>query len=576
MNGTSPLAQLLRPVRPMLIAVFSAGFLASAFTLAAPIALTRLSLGAVEGTLTARTTWMLLAIVALGFAGSHLIANAATGYAHMAEFRFRRDLRSRLARTMGDLPLGYHCAESSGRIRTVLAEDVTKIHTIIAHSGADLGQSLGAVLIGGAYLFILSWSYALVLLSWIVVALVVFMLAMLASPNTSSEAFNEAEKDLASATVELTDGIATVKAFGMTGTLFTRFSLAVDRYTSASFEWMKGPGRPMAVMTAAISPAGMLIPILVGAWALGGLGLIEPVLVVPFLIVGVALPSGLMNVIPLVHLLTQGRDAAGRIHALLAEKPLLEAAEPRTIPEDAPLDIVFEDVSFAYEDAGADVLSNVSLRFPAGGVTAVVGPSGSGKSTLVRLIARFWDVERGRILLGGVPIRELASRDLLSRLAIVLQDGGLLADTVVENIRLGRPDASREEIEAAAASARIHERILELPDGYDTVIGSAGAKLSGGEAQRIALARAFLADSQVMLLDEATAQADPHSERRIQEALGALAEGRTTVVIAHRLATIVDADMIVVLDGGRVAETGTHSDLLARGGVYAAMWEAQR
>ena len=555
MNTRLTLSSLLKPVLPSIIGVFLCGFASAGFTLLSPIAVTRLALGALRGDLDSPSALFWLAMILIGFSLSHLLVGGATSYAHMVEFRFRRELRERIARHVSRLPLGWFVSESSGRIRTIIAEDVTKIHTIIAHFGVDLGAGVGTLLLGSAYLIALSWPYALVLLVWLLVSLALFTAAMMLNPASGIEEFTEAEKDLSSSTVEMVDGIATVKAFGMSNSLFRRFSAALDRYTTASYEWMKGPGRPMAVLMVLISPAGMLVP---------------------FLLVGVALPSGLDGVIPLAHLLTQGKDAAERIGALLAEEPLPEAEHPLTIDPAAPAEVVLEDVSFRYRQDAPYALRNVSARFPAGSVTAVVGPSGSGKSTLVKLIARFWDTNEGRILVSGAPIKELATPALLSQLAIVLQDGGLLSDSVTENIRLGRPDATEEEIVEAAKSALIHERILELPRGYDSVIGTEGAHFSGGEAQRLALARAFLSDSRILLLDEATAQADPHSERRIQEALGALARNRTTIVIAHRLATVVDADQILVLDQGRLVDSGTHTELLARKGVYADMWKAQQ
>lgn len=576
MNTRLTLSSLLKPVLPSIIGVFLCGFASAGFTLLSPIAVTRLALGALRGDLDSPSALFWLAMILIGFSLSHLLVGGATSYAHMVEFRFRRELRERIARHVSRLPLGWFVSESSGRIRTIIAEDVTKIHTIIAHFGVDLGAGVGTLLLGSAYLIALSWPYALVLLVWLLVSLALFTAAMMLNPASGIEEFTEAEKDLSSSTVEMVDGIATVKAFGMSNSLFRRFSAALDRYTTASYEWMKGPGRPMAVLMVLISPAGMLVPVLLGGWALASAGVIEAILIVPFLLVGVALPSGLDGVIPLAHLLTQGKDAAERIGALLAEEPLPEAEHPLTIDPAAPAEVVLEDVSFRYRQDAPYALRNVSACFPAGSVTAVVGPSGSGKSTLVKLIARFWDTNEGRILVSGAPVKELATPALLSQLAIVLQDGGLLSDSVAENIRLGRPDATEEEIVEAAKSALIHERILELPRGYDSVIGTEGAHFSGGEAQRLALARAFLSDSRILLLDEATAQADPHSERRIQEALGALARNRTTIVIAHRLATVVDADQILVLDQGRLVDSGTHTELLARKGVYADMWKAQQ
>ena len=341
---------------------------------------------------------------------------------------------------------------------------------------------------------------------------------------------------------------------------------------------MRGPGRPMAVLSALMGPAFMLLPIIATGWVMVGRGLMEPVGVLPFLLVGVGLPSGMMNLASMGNSLIEARDAAQRIGELLAEPALPEPQAPVPVGHDerGGVDVTLDRVSFRYRQDGPLVLDNVSLELRPGTVTAVVGPSGSGKSTLVRLVARFWDVTGGSVRVGGTDVRDASSQDLLSQMAIVLQEGGILADTARENIRLARPDATGEEVEAAARAARIHQRITALPRGYDTVLGSEGAHLSGGERQRIALARAFLAGAPVLLLDEATAQADPHSEREIQEALAALARGRTVLVIAHRLATVVDADSIVVLDGGRVVQRGTHTELLAAGGLYRTLWEAQQ
>ena len=585
MTTTPPvtLGQVLAPVRGKIALTALAGLVASGFSLLPAVAITAIAEGAVTHTLTARAAWLWLGAVVVGLTLGHVIAMSSTGWAHDVESAFRTELRVRIARHLARLPLGWHTNESSGRTKVLITEDTTAIHSLIAHFGTDLGAAAGGMVLGFAYLFTRSWQLALVLLAWMVLLLVLTATAMAASQGTVNADYLEGMKKVGSSTVEMVDGIATVKAFGLAGSVFRRFDEALDQYTDAAYRYMKGPGRPMALLGALISPAGMLVPVLIAGVWLAGQGVLRPVDLLPFLLVGIGLPSGLVNLVTLVNQVTLGAEAAGRLGALLSEPVLAEPAHPQPIHRDegGGVGIDLEHVCFRYtaRDGQEELplaVDDVSLRMEPGTVTAVVGPSGSGKSTLVRLIARFWDVESGTVRVGGTDVREASSSDLLSHLGLVLQEGGTLADTVRANIALGRPGATDAEVEAAARAARIHERVLALPHGYDTVLGSEGAHLSGGERQRLALARVFLADAPVLLLDEATAQADAHSEREIQQALARLAAGRTVMVIAHRLSTVVDADQILVMDHGRLVERGTHTELLAQGGLYSRMWEAQQ
>lgn len=585
MTTTPPvtLGQVLAPVRGKIALTALAGLVASGFSLLPAVAITAIAEGAVTHTLTARAAWLWLGAVVVGLTLGHVIAMSSTGWAHDVESAFRTELRVRIARHLARLPLGWHTNESSGRTKVLITEDTTAIHSLIAHFGTDLGAAAGGMVLGFAYLFTRSWQLALVLLVWLVLLLVLTATAMAASQGTVNADYLEGMKKVGSSTVEMVDGIATVKAFGLAGSVFRRFDEALDQYTDAAYRYMKGPGRPMALLGALISPAGMLVPVLIAGVWLAGQGVLRPVDLLPFLLVGIGLPSGLVNLVTLVNQVTLGAEAAGRLGALLSEPVLAEPAHPQPIHRDegGGVGIDLEHVCFRYtaRDGQEELplaVDDVSLRMEPGTVTAVVGPSGSGKSTLVRLIARFWDVESGAVRVGGTDVREASSSDLLSHLGLVLQEGGTLADTVRANIALGRPGATDAEVEAAARAARIHERVLALPHGYDTVLGSEGAHLSGGERQRLALARVFLADAPVLLLDEATAQADAHSEREIQQALARLAAGRTVMVIAHRLSTVVDADQILVMDHGRLVERGTHTELLAQGGLYSEMWEAQQ
>ena len=296
---------------------------------------------------------------------------------------------------------------------------------------------------------------------------------------------------------------------------------------------------------------------------------------VPFLVLGVGIPAGLVNLFRSIRMLQMSLQAADHLASVLNVAPLAEPERPRPAAE-GPVCMEFEGVAFAYGENLPFVLQDVDVALEPGTVTALVGDSGSGKTTLARLIPRFWDPVSGSVRMNGTELPQMASGEVLSRVAVVFQDSMLLRASIADNIRLGRPGATDEQVQAAARQAQIHDRVMELPQGYDTVLGSEGSDLSGGEAQRVAIARAIVQDAPILVLDEATAHADPENETAIQKALNALAKGRTTVVIAHRLDTIVHADQILVLVGGKVVERGVHEELLAADGHYAALWRSQQ
>lgn len=578
-NSSDPitLGSVLAPVRRPMFFAFMGGVVGAGLSLLPAIGLTFIADALFKGQLSASAAWAWFAVIAGGVILSHMVLLGSTGYAHIVEGRFRHQLRRRIARHIGRLPLGWHTEESSGTVHTIISEDVTKIHTLIAHFSTDLGFALGAPVLAVVFLATQSWLYALLVFGWVVLIFAVLAVWGFIRADSTADDFMNAEKTLSSSTVELVDGIAAVKTFGNSGSLFTRFSDALNQYTSAAYQWMSASGRIMAVVQALFSAAGMLVPVLGIGVTLHSYGLIEPATILPFILLGVSLPGGLISISQLFHLVTLGKDAAERLSEILSVPELPEADPPRALPNPgrAP-SLIFEDVHFRYSPEAPDALAGVSLQIPPGTITAVVGPSGSGKSTLVRLLTRFWDVSGGRILLDGVDIRDLSSSDVLSTMSVLLQESTLLHASVWDNIRLGKPGASDDEVIAAARKALIHDRIMELASGYDTVLGSREGHLSGGEKQRIALARAFLSDAPLLLLDEATSHTDPHSERLIQQALSELARERSVLVIAHRLSTIEDVDHIVVLDRGHIVEQGSHEQLLASGGVYRGLWEAQQ
>jgi len=326
----------------------------------------------------------------------------------------------------------------------------------------------------------------------------------------------------------------------------------------------------MTVVGALYFPSTLLVLILaVGLWFTHA-GWVDASDVLPFVVVGLGLPSAFLQIGQLVSPIREAQLGATSIARVLDAEPLWEPDEPRS---PAGARVVFDRVSFGYDDHR--VLTDVSAVLEPGTVTAVVGSSGSGKSTLARLLARFYDVDAGSISIGGVDVRRMTTAEVLSQVAFVFQETVVLRDTVRENIRLGRPEAGDDEIVAAARAAQIHDVIEALPHGYDTVLGGDDGQLSGGERQRITIARAIVQDAPVVILDEATAHADPHSEAEIQTALSEVSAERTVLVIAHRLHTITGADQILVLDDGRLVESGDHEELLAADGRYAALWRTQ-
>ena len=571
-NAPRSVWDLVRSARGSMYLGFTLAALGAVFKVVPYIAIVEITRSLLAGNPDSAHLWGWVIAAVVCMVVHSLSYTYALGNNHTAEARLRHELRQRLIGKLGVVNLGWFSARSSGRIRQAVSNDTADIHSLVAHLAGDFANSLISLLVSLGYLFWLDWRFAGLLIGcYLLISVLVYATSMTGIRKVFDD-YTEAERQLSDRTVELVDGIKEVKNFGMTADVFGRFDEAQKRFSKVSLVWMQKQSIGLSLIASLLRPG----PVFAATMGLGLVftlqGWLSPVTVVAFALVWVGLPEGLLTLMEMSQNLYAAKQAANStLHILQA--PELSEPNAEIAPEEEAPAVEFRDVSFSY-DPGEPVIQELSLKCPPGTVTALVGPSGGGKSTLARLIARFWDVDSGTVLVNGRDVRDQPSRELLSSMSLVFQDVMLSTDTVRANIALGNADATETEIEEAARAACIHDRIMQLPDGYDTIIGE-GAHFSGGEAQRLTIARAFLAASPILILDEATAQADSHSERLIQQAISNLAQKRTVIVIAHRLSTIQGVDQIAVIDAGRLVELGNHDDLLAQDGPYARLWRNQ-
>ena len=488
---------------------------------------------------------------------------------HTVDARFERDLRGRLLTKLSKLPLGWFTARSSGQVDKLVTGDTLSLHYLVTHAVTDAVAAIVAPLSVLGYLFWVDWRLGLVLLVP-VLAYVFTMLTMMASSGPKIVQSQRWAERMNAEAVSYMDGQPVIRVFG--GSAASPFRRSLDEYIGFLDDWQRPFVGKKSAMDLITRPVTFLWLIAAVGTALIVADRLDPVDLLPFLFLGTTFGSRLLGIGYGLSGLREGMLAARNIQVALDEGEL--AVRPATAAKEAaaPGLVEFDAVSFGYR-TGVPVVDEVTLTLEPGTVTALVGPSGAGKSTLAALVARFHDLDHGAIRVGGRDITELTPDELYTRVGFVFQDAQLVHGTVRENIALAVPDASEAAVEQAARDARIHERILRLPQGYDTVLG-AGTTLSGGERQRLTIARALLADTPVLILDEATAFADPESEYLVQQAIDRLTAGRTVLVIAHRLRTVTGADRIVVLEGGRVSQSGTHTELLAVEGRYRQLWDA--
>ncbi|MYR17934.1 ABC transporter ATP-binding protein, partial [Streptomyces sp. SID6137] len=488
---------------------------------------------------------------------------------HWVDARFARNLRRRLLAKLARLPLGWFDSRGSGQVKQIVQDDTLALHYLVTHAVPDAVAAVVAPVAVLVYLFVVDWRIALLLLVPVVVYIVAMAIMVVQSGPRTKEAMRWADRMNVEAGAYL-EGQPVIRVFG--GAAASGFRARLGEYIAFLDSWQRPLCGQNAFIDLATRPATFLLLICASGTLLVTTGHMDPVALLPFLLLGTTFGARLLGIGYGLSGLRQGLLAARRIQVTLDERELETAAGRERAPGVPAGRVEFDQVGFSYRP-GVPVLKDISLTLEPGTVTALVGPSGSGKSTLAALLARFHDVTDGAIRTGGRDIRELTADELYSRVGFVFQRTQLVHGTVRENIALAVPDARQEQIEAAARAARIHDRIIRLPDGYDTVLGP-DATLSGGERQRLSIARAILADTSVLVLDEATAFADPESEFLVQQALNELTAGRTVLVIAHRLHTITGVDRIVVLDHGRIAQSGTHAQLFADDGRYRQLWDA--
>ena len=509
--------------------------------------------------------------IALGaFFAFGVLTFASLMLSHIAAFNILYEIRMQLVQKMVRLPLGFFSRRASGELKKIMSDDVERIELFIAHHIPDIVTALLFPLILVSYMFAVDWRLAIVVLA--VLAMAFYVMGRIYTGKKIREVSKRYVETLGrmnASIVEYIRGIQVVKTFTESTNAYRKLNDDIKEYRKFANE-VNVQYQPTYVGFLTILSSALLFIIPVAVWLLVGsasYATFVPVLLM-FLFFGVAVFFPVLKLLWIGSFLNQNNMGVQKIDDILYMDEIEEPDIPRH-PKDASVE--FRNVSFAYDTT--PILKAISFISHPGTITALVGPSGAGKSTVAMLAARFWDVQSGEILIGGVPVKEIPTSVLMDNVAFVFQDNMLFFDTIEENIRMGNKTATFEEVARAACAAQCHEFIESLPNGYQTLVGEGGIYLSGGEAQRIALARAILKDSPIILLDEATAFADPENEGKILAAFSHLIKGKTVLVIAHRLSTITNADRILYVDKGVIAEQGTHEQLLALKGEYARMWE---
>ena len=500
---------------------------------------------------------------------SYLVYICALLCSHMSAFRVATNLRLEAVEHLAKLPLGFTETFGSGKLRKIIQESTGAAETFLAHQLPDKYSAVATPVGLLVLLFVFDWRLGLLSLVPVFLGFGIMTTMTGKRMEEKMRQYGNALAAMSNEAVEYVRGIPVVKTFGQSVFSFKKFKATIDEYEKWVVAYTKELRMPMLFYTAAVN--GVFAFLIAGGLLMTKNG-VTPEFLLNLLFYIIITPVISLTLTKIMYMSENQlivADALNRIDSVLNAAPVSVSDTPKH-PKDGSVEL--KDVVFSY-DGTTDVVNGVSLRIPSGSTVALVGPSGGGKSTLASLMCRFFDVKSGSILVGGADVRDIPKEELMNTVSFVFQNSRLLKGTLLDNVKLGKPDATEEEVLAALKAAQCMDIVEKFPDGLHTVIGTKGVYLSGGEQQRIAIARAFLKNAPILILDEATAFADPDNEAKVQAAFAELAKGRTVIMIAHRLSTVANADCIYVVENGRIAESGTKDALCAKNGIFAKMWQ---
>lgn len=518
-----------------------------------------------RGTATIQRVLFLCGIAAICQLIKMLLTWRSSLMSHKISFTILKNIREAITDRMAKVPMGVMLETPTGAFKNLIVDNVAKLEDSMAHFMPELPSNIAAPLCSIFLIFILDWRMGLASLITIPLG-ILFFAAMMRGYGPRMENYMRSANDMNSSLVEYVNGIQVIKAFNRSASSYGKYSKSVNSFHDSTMEWWSQCWFWNAAARAVL-PSTLLGTLPVGAWLY-----MEGTLSLPVFLISLVVPLGfvapLMKVSEAMEQVSMIKGNLEQVTAFLKTPELVRPSEPVSLGERT---YQFEDVHFGYKET--EVLHGISFQTRPGTMTAIVGPSGSGKSTIAKLMAGFWDVTSGSVRFGGQDIRQIPFEQLMGEISYVAQDNFLFDKSIRENIRMGNPAATDEEVEVAAKAANCHDFIMQLEQGYDTLVGDAGDRLSGGERQRITIARAMLKPASVVILDEATAYADPENEALIQQAISKLVAGKTLIVVAHRLNTIRNADQILVVANGNIAGRGTQEELLRECPIYQKMWQ---